>query len=92
MRIPDIVTPPIALDPRSKLGERFGFTKIGLEPLNRYHHGWIYGAEYSSHRFNYMPVEILAGPIEGVAPGLPCTTISSASPDMSWSDPQPRWA
>jgi hypothetical protein len=73
VRIPDIVTPPIAWQPGSNLAERFGFTKIELEFLRQRHGAWIYGAEFSSHRFNYMLVEVLAGPIEGVAPGLSCT-------------------
>ena len=72
VRIPDIVTPPIAWQAGSSHGERFGFTKVGFELLDRHHEAWIYGAEYSSHRFNYMLVEIVARPIEGVAPGVPC--------------------
>jgi hypothetical protein len=73
IRIPDIVTPPIRWQPDSALGERFGFTRISLEFLHGRHGAWIYGAEFSSHRFNYMMVEVLARPIEGIAPGLPCT-------------------
>jgi hypothetical protein len=73
VRIPDIVTPPIAWQPGSDLGERFGFTRIEFEFLTQRHLAWIYGAEFSSHRFNYMLVEVLAHPIEGIAPGLPCT-------------------
>lgn len=73
VRIPDIVTPPILWRPDTSIGERFGFTKIALEFLHGRHGAWIYGAEFSSHRFNYMMVEVLAYPIEGIAPGLPCT-------------------
>ena len=73
VRIPDIVTPPIAWQSSSDVGERFGFTKVELEFLNQRHAVWIYGAEHSSHRFNYMLVEVLAHPLEGIAPGLPCT-------------------
>jgi hypothetical protein len=73
VRIPDIVTPPITWQPGSDIGERFGFTRIELELLKQRHKGWIYGAEFSTHRFNYMLVEVLARPIEGIAPGLPCT-------------------
>jgi hypothetical protein len=73
VRIPDIVTPPIAWQPGSNAGERFGFTKVELEVLSQRHEAWIYGAEFSSHRFNYMTAEILARPIEGIAPGIRCT-------------------
>jgi hypothetical protein len=73
VRIPDIVTPPIAWQPGSNMGERFGFTRIEFEFQDRRHAAWIYGAEFSSHRFNYMLVEVLARPIDGIAPGLPCT-------------------
>jgi hypothetical protein len=72
VRIPDIVTPPVAWDPGSNMGERFGFTKIEIEFLKQRHEAWIYGAEFSSHRFNYMLVEVLARPIEGIATGLAC--------------------
>jgi hypothetical protein len=73
VRIPDIVTTPIAWQPELDIGERFGFTKIELEILQRRYEGWIYGAEFSVHRFNYMLAEIIARPIEAIAPGLPCT-------------------
>jgi hypothetical protein len=73
VRIPDIVTAPIAWQPDLDIGERFGFTKIELEILQQRHEGWIYGAEFSVHRFNYMLAEIIARPIEAIAPGLPCT-------------------
>lgn len=73
VRIPDIVTPPITWQPGSNIGERFGFTKIEFEFLKRRHCAWIYGSEFSPHRFNYMLVEVLARPIEGISPGLPCT-------------------
>jgi hypothetical protein len=72
VRIPDIVTPPIAWQAGSPLGERFGFTRIEFEFQNQRYQSWIYSAEFSSHRFNYMLVEVLARPIEGIAPGLPC--------------------
>jgi hypothetical protein len=71
VRIPDIVTPPIAWQPRA--AERFGITKIELEILQQRHEAWLYVAELSPHRFNYTMVEILARPINGVAPDLPCT-------------------
>src|ERR1700749_2684224 len=73
VRIPDVVTPPITWQPGSNTGERFGFTRVELEFLSRRHQAWIYGAEFSAHRFNYMLVELVARPIEGIAPGLPCT-------------------
>jgi hypothetical protein len=72
VRIPDIVTPPIAWQPNSSDGERFGFTQVVLEFRGRRHQAWIYGAEFSPHRFNYMLVELIAPPIEGIAAGLPC--------------------
>jgi hypothetical protein len=73
IRIPDIVTPPLQWEPHSSIGERFGFTSVKLELLEKQHEAWIYGAEFSSHRFNYTVVELLARPITGVAVGLPCT-------------------
>ena len=73
IRIPDIVTPPLQWEPRSSVGERFGFTSVKLELFDRLHDAWIYGAEFSSHRFNYTVVELLARPIDGVATGLACT-------------------
>lgn len=73
VRIPDVVTPPIAWQPGSNTGERFGFTRVELEVLQQRYQAWIYGAEFSPHRFNYMLVEVVARPIEGIAPGLPCT-------------------
>jgi hypothetical protein len=72
IRIPDIVTPPIQWEPNSSAGERFGFTSVKLELLEKQHQAWIYGAEFSSHRFNYTVVEVLARPIPGLAIGLPC--------------------
>jgi len=73
VRIPDIVTPPLRWQPNSELRERFGLTKVKLELFEKLHEAWIYGAEFSSHRFNYTIVELLARPIDGVAAGLPCT-------------------
>jgi len=73
VRIPDIVTPPIAWEKDAGPGERFGFTRVALELPSGRHDAWIYGAEFSSHRFNYMLVEVLARPIEGIVPGLACT-------------------
>lgn len=72
VRIPDIVTPPLVWQPGSNMGERFGLTRIKLEILAQRHEAWIYGAEYSSHRFNFMRVEILSRPIEAIAPDVPC--------------------
>jgi hypothetical protein len=72
VRIPDVVTPPITWQSGSDLGERFGFTEVEFEVLNERHRAWIYGAEFSAHRFNYMLVEVVAHPIDGIAPGLPC--------------------
>jgi hypothetical protein len=71
VRIPDFVTPPIAwqLGP----GERFAITKVELEVLQQHHEAWIYVAEFSPHRFNYTMAEIVARPINGLSPGLPCT-------------------
>jgi hypothetical protein len=73
VRIPDIVTPPLAWQPHLNAGERFGFTEVELEFQGSRHQAWIYGAEFSPHRFNYMLVELVARPIIGIAPGLPCT-------------------
>lgn len=73
IRIPDIVTPPLQWEPNSSIGERFGFTRVKLELLEQSHEAWVYGAEYSAHRFNYTVVELLARPINGIATGLPCT-------------------
>jgi len=73
IRIPDIVTPPLQWEPNSQIGERFGFTSVKLELFEKLHEAWIYGAEFSSHRFNYTVVELLARPIAGLARGLPCT-------------------
>jgi hypothetical protein len=67
IRIPDIVTPPLVWEPSSSIGERFGFTSVTLELFEKQHEAWIYGAEFSSHRFNYTVVELLARPITGVA-------------------------
>ena len=73
IRIPDIVTPPLQWEPSSNIGERFGFTSVKLELFEKQHDAWIYGAEFSSHRFNYTVVELIARPINGIAAGLPCT-------------------
>ena len=73
IRIPDIVTPPLQWEPSSNVGERFGFTSVKLELFEKQHDAWIYGAEFSSHRFNYTVVELIARPINGIAAGLPCT-------------------
>jgi hypothetical protein len=73
IRIPDIVTPPLRWEATSNCGERFGFTSVKLELFAKLHEAWIYGAEFSSHRFNYTVVELLAPPITGIAVGLPCT-------------------
>jgi hypothetical protein len=72
VRIPDVVTPPIAWQPGSPAGERFGFTKVEFEFSNSRHRAWIYGAEFSAHRFNYTLVELVAPHIEGLAPGQLC--------------------
>ena len=73
VRIPDIVTPPIAWQPG--LAERFGITKVELEILQRCHQAWTYVAELSPHRFNYTMVEILVRP-NGLAAAL-CMSIVS---------------
>lgn len=54
-------------------GERFGLTSVKLELHATQHQAWIYGAEFSSHRFNYTVVELPARPIAGLAIGLRCT-------------------
>jgi hypothetical protein len=72
VRIPDIVTPPIAWQPGHP-PERFALTKVELEVLEQRHEAWIYVAELSPHRFNYIAVEILARPIDGVTRGLACS-------------------
>jgi hypothetical protein len=72
VRIPDIVTPPIAWQSGSDATERFAFTKIELEFLKCRYKAWIYGAEFSAHRFNYNVVEVVARPIEGISPGRDC--------------------
>ena len=73
IRIPDIVTPPLQWEPNSSVGERFGFTSVKLELLEKTHEAWVYGAEFSPHRFNYTVVELIARPIDGIASGVPCT-------------------
>ena len=72
VRMPDVVTPPIAWQAGSNAGERFAFTKIEFEFLQSRHEAWIYGAEFSYHRFNYNLVEVVARPIEGISPGREC--------------------
>ncbi len=72
VRIPDTVTPPIVWQSDSDLGERFGFTKVELEVLQHRHEAWIYSAEFSTHRFNYMLAEVVARPLEAITVGLPC--------------------
>jgi hypothetical protein len=72
VRIPDIVTPPIAWQAGSNAGERFAFTKIEFEFLSSRYDAWIYGAEFSVHRFNYNLVEVVARPIQGISPGREC--------------------
>jgi hypothetical protein len=72
VRIPDIVTPPIAWQSGSDATERFAFTKIELEFLKCRYKAWIYGAEFSAHRFNYNVVEVVTRPIEGISPGRNC--------------------
>jgi hypothetical protein len=59
VRIPDIVTPPIAWG-NSGGDERFGITKVELEVLQQRHEAWIYVAEFSPHRLNYKLAEVLA--------------------------------
>ena len=73
IKIPDIVTPPLQWEPNSSVGERFGFTSVKLELGEKTHEAWVYGAEFSPHRFNYTVVELLAPPIDGIANGLRCT-------------------
>lgn len=72
VRLPDIVTPPIDWEPPEP-NERFGFTRIGLaladDPIRE---AWIYTAEKSSHRFNALMIEVLAEPLNGIAPGVRC--------------------
>lgn len=72
VRIPDIVTPPIAWQAGSHANERFSFTKIEFEFLEHRYEAWIYGAEFSAHRFNYNLVEVIARPIAGISPGCEC--------------------
>ena len=73
IKIPDIVTPPLQWDSNSSVGERFGFTNVKLELGEKTHEAWVYGAEFSPHRFNYTVVELLALPIDGLAAGQRCT-------------------
>jgi hypothetical protein len=72
VRIPDVVTPPIAWQAGSNAGERFAFTKIEFEFSKSRYEAWIYGAEFSYHRFNYNLVEVVARPIEGISSGREC--------------------
>jgi hypothetical protein len=72
VRIPDIVTPPIAWQAGSNADERFAFTRVEFEFLGRRYEAWIYGAEFSVHRFNYNLVEVVARPIAGISPGCEC--------------------
>jgi hypothetical protein len=71
VRIPDIVTPPIAWHD-SGGDERFGITKVELEVFERRHEAWLYVAEFSPHRFDYRLAEIIARPIDGIVRDLPC--------------------
>jgi hypothetical protein len=48
VRIPDIVTPPIAWQPEA--AERFGIRKVELEILQQRHEAWIYVRNFQSHR------------------------------------------
>ena len=80
IRIPDIVTPPLQWEPSSIVGERFGFTSVKLELFEKQHDAWIYGAEFSSHRFNYTVVELIARPISGIATGLSCRPCERRDP------------
>jgi hypothetical protein len=48
VRIPDIVTPPIAWQPEA--AERFGIRKVELEILQQRHKAWIYVRNFPSHR------------------------------------------
>ena len=67
------MTPPIKWHPIDHApAERFSLTKIELEFLQQRHEAWIYFAELTPHRFNYLIAEIIARPIEGVDAGLNC--------------------
>jgi hypothetical protein len=72
IRIPDIVTPPIAWQSDSNADERFALTKIEFEFLQLRYKAWIISAEFSCHRFNYHLVEVITRPIEGISPGCEC--------------------
>jgi hypothetical protein len=72
VRIPDIVTLPIAWQAGSNAGERFAFTRVEFEFLERRYEAWIYGAEFSAHRFNYNLVEVVVRPSRRISPGCEC--------------------
>lgn len=73
VRLPDIVTPPLAWD-RAGGDERFGITKIGLTlPGDSHRHdAWIYTPELSPHRSNDHMIEVIAEPLSGIVEGLVC--------------------
>jgi hypothetical protein len=72
VRLPDIVTPPLAWHPSNPSGERFGITKIGLTlPDGEGHDAWIFTSEGSPHRFNDHLVEVVAKRV-GVTIGDKC--------------------
>jgi hypothetical protein len=72
VRLPDIVTPPLAWHPSNPKGERFGITKIGLIlPNGELHDAWIFTSEGSPHRLNDHLVEVVAKRLK-VATGDKC--------------------
>ena len=70
VRIPDIVTPPIAWQPEA--AERFGIRKVELEILQQRHEAWIYVRNFPSHRSTTQWWKFQLA-INGLAPELRCT-------------------
>ncbi|OAF04715.1 hypothetical protein AYJ54_23945 [Bradyrhizobium centrolobii] len=73
VRLPDIVTPPLAWHPSNPTGERFGITKIALTLANgEVHDAWIFTSEGSPHRFDDHLIEVVAERINGITIGDKC--------------------
>lgn len=74
IRLPDIVTPPLAWTGDPNVTERFGLTaaKLQLDGSATQHEVWIYIAENSPHLFKTGVLELLAETIPGVQNNLGC--------------------
>lgn len=73
VRLPDIVTPPLAWYPgHPNHDEKFGITEIELELNGNLYEAWLYTAEGSDRRFNDRMAEVIGEHIPGLAAGLNC--------------------